>query len=137
MFARLVVILLLVVVARCAQAQSSYPVVSHAAQMERDLDRRLVLATELQAERVALAKAQAAFDGGPNSAREEEVHRRIENVKALQRELNVASSPRESHAQARAVVKALRAPAIIKADKSSRFWDPYKRVDTPISSANP
>lgn len=123
-----VVILLLNGMARSAQAQQSYPVVNQATQRERDADRRLILETELQAERGELAKAQAALDASPTQERKADVHRHVENEKALQRELDgVAGEPREARTPARAIVKAMRTAAT-SANKSPRFWDPYHRA---------
>lgn len=126
-----VVILLLIGMARSALAQSSYPVVNQAAQKERDTDRRFILETELQAERGELVRAQAAFDANPNQERQTDVHRHVENIKALQRELDGVGRPQqEARTTSRALVKAVRpaTAASSRTNTSPRFWDPYQRA---------
>lgn len=138
MLARFVAIFLLLGMARCAQAQSASLVVDHAAQKERDLDRRLVLGTELRAELEELAKAQAAFDASPTSERGVDVHRHVENIKALQRELDgAAGDAQEKRSPTRVIVKA-RGSSTTSANKSPQFWDPYNRAPDPtVFPTNP
>jgi hypothetical protein len=123
----------------CVQAQPKFPVVSKTVQEARDDDRRMILQTELAAEREALAKAQAAHDGGPTKERVAEVHRRTENVNALQRELGRLVDQPASRELHRVAIKAVRpgsAAAIVAS--APRFWDPYNRgSDTTDSSINP
>ena len=117
----------------CAQAQVDYPIVDKTLQKARDDDRRLILETELHAERAALARAVAGFDAVA-------VHRHTENIKALGRELasagvKLAAASEFRHDEtAPLVVRAVRtpvtsapAPSAPKADRPARFWDPYSR----------
>lgn len=118
---RLVSILLLSAVMPYVQAQPLYPVVAKAEQKARDVDRRLILQTELAAEGDALAKATTLSDS-------DAIHRHEENIKALQRELGGGEFEGGSGARHRVTVKALR-PAANTAGvtRSPRFWDPYNR----------
>lgn len=138
---RIVVIFLLIGLAPCAKSQSSYPIIDKETQKMRDNNRRLILETELQAERGELAKAQTAFDASPDQEREGELHRHVENVKALQRELDgVAGEAHEARTPAHAIVKAVRpgTTGLAHANKSPRFWDPYNRApDTTDFSTTP
>lgn len=137
MCARLVVILLLFEVARCVQAQTSNPAVSQASQMERDLDRRFVLGTELQAERAEMVKALSAFNASRSAENEDKVQRHLENVQALQREL-AGTSRRGTQGNVRMLAKAIRPSISAPTNKFPRFWDPYNRApDTTAFSVNP
>lgn len=135
MTTRIATIFVLSTLALCAQAQTGYPVVDKLSQKARDDDRREILTTELQAEREALAKAQAAPDAAA-------AHRHSENIKALQRELGIANGrPAASEFRrdeiAPAVVRVVREPAARPAPegRAPRFWDPYNRApDTPLFS---
>lgn len=122
---RIASILLLSALALSARAQPAYPTVGKEAQKARDADRRLILETELQAERAELEKARDAFDTGAPGEREATVHRHLENVKALQRELGSKATPPDT-GPVRAVLKATRAAASNGAP--GRFWDPYQRT---------
>jgi hypothetical protein len=128
---RLLPILLLSILPMYAQAQAVYPTVGKAEQKARDDDRRVILQDELGAEKESLAKAQAQFDAGPTTEREADVHRHVENVKALQRELDGSAGQHVTHEPAHVVVKATRAtlntePASTRS--AARFWDPYNRA---------
>jgi hypothetical protein len=119
---RLASIFLLSAVAPYVQAQPLYPVVAKAEQKARDEDRRLILQTELAAEREGLAKAKTMSD--PDA-----IHRHEENIRALQRELDGGDVQGGSEAQHRVTVKALRPSAnTANAARAPRFWDPYNRA---------
>jgi hypothetical protein len=127
MFAFLAVIFLLISFSASALAQSSYPTIDKVAQQARDEDRRLILSTELQAEHQELAKAQAALAAGATEERQAEVHRRSENVKALQRELEgVAGSCNRPPASL----------ATRSANSTATFWNPYNRAPDPEASTD-
>lgn len=125
-----VVIFLLIEIAVPAKSQHLSLVISEATQRLRDDDRRFILQTELQTENTALAAAQETFRTSPNSGNEAAVHRHIENVKALQRELDGAGR-KQTRERSRVVVKATR-PAgnssAANAIKTGNFWDPYNRA---------
>lgn len=126
---RLISILLLSTGALCAQAQSTYPVVSKAEQQARDEARRPLLDSELAFEREALAKAGKEFDAGPTREREAAVHRHKENIKALLREIETVEEKTTEPKQARMVARAIRPPArIAETKKTANFWDPYNRA---------
>jgi hypothetical protein len=121
-----------------AQGSASFPIVDVVTQKARDADRLHILATELQAERQELAKAQTALTSGPTPERTADVHRRLENIKSLQRELDgVAGRPQAQRESLRVVVKAQR-PAV-SSSKSvtgvAAFWNPYNRAPDPEVSA--
>jgi hypothetical protein len=119
---RLAFIFLLSAVVPSVQAQPLFPVVANAEQKARDEDRRLILQTELAAEREGLAKAKAMSDPGA-------VHRHEENIKALQRELDGGDVQSGSEARRRVTVKALRPSANAGNNaRPPRFWDPYNRA---------
>jgi hypothetical protein len=101
--------------------------VAKAEQVDRDKNRRLILETELVAERESLMKAKEEFEASPTRDREMEVHRHRENVKALQRELE--GSTQAAGAPKRVVARAQR-PATMtgSAKDTGRFWDPYNRA---------
>lgn len=122
-----------------AQQATSFPVVDPATQKARDDDRRQILETELQAERLELVKAQAALAVAPTQERAADVHRHLENIKALQRELGGAAgrqqAPRES---VRVVVKAER-PAIStprNTKGAAAYWNPFNRAPDPEVTAD-
>ncbi|MFJ1472182.1 hypothetical protein [Massilia orientalis] len=126
---RLVSIFLLSAAVPSVQAQPLYPVVAKADQKARDADRRLILQTELAAEREALANAKSRSNAvGPNE-QASAVHRHEENIKALERELEGSAAQSGTEAIPHPVVKALR-PAARTADASRvpQFWDPYNRA---------
>lgn len=114
-----------------AQGPGSYPIIDPATQKARDIDRRHILETELQAERQRLAEAQSALGAGVTQERAAHVQRRLENIKSLQRELDGVSGkqqpPRES---LRVVVKAQRPSAPPDRDMNgpAAFWNPYNRA---------
>jgi hypothetical protein len=135
---RLVSIFFLSAAASYVQAQPLYPVVAEAEQKVRDADRRLILQTELSAEREALAKVKARSDtAGPNE-QASVVHRHEENIKALERELDSSSVPKGAEARPLAVVKAFRPAArIADAPRVPQFWNPYNRTtDFNVSSTS-
>jgi hypothetical protein len=115
------------------QAQAGFPMVDKVAQRARDDDRRLILETELAAERADLAKAQAQLATGATSERQASAHRHQENVNALLRELGErppASKPQERAAQlltpaaAQAPTRAPdHAPARPRAPHAASMWD--------------
>jgi len=140
MNARVLIILLCAEIALTAQAQSSYPIIDHATQKERDEGRRQTLEDELQAERKDLAKAEAAVSSGPTAEREADLHRHSENIKALERELASTGQSQAARA-ARVVVKATRPSAATPATSNPRneqgaaaFWNPYNRVPDALSA---
>ena len=125
-----VVIFVLIEIAVPAKTQPLSLVISEATQRLRDDDRRSILQTELQTEGAVLAAAQEAFRASPTAGKEATVQRHIENVKALQRELDGVGS-KQTRERTRLVVKATRpagnstAPGAIK---TGSFWDPYNRA---------
>lgn len=123
---RSLAILVLATVAVCVRAQPLFPTVAKAEQVERDKERRLILETELAAERESLLAAMAGFEASHTRGRGMEVHRHQENIKSLQRELdNIAPAP---GSPGRAVARAQRPPAsAASARDKGRFWDPYNR----------
>jgi hypothetical protein len=125
-----VVIFLLIEIAVPAKSQPLSLVISEATQRLRDDDRRFILQTELQTESAVLTASQEAFRASPTAGNEEAVHRHIENVKALQRELDGAGR-KQTRENPRVVVKATR-PArnstAAGALKTGSFWDPYNRA---------
>jgi hypothetical protein len=125
-----VVIFLLIELAVSAKSQPLTPVISQATQRLRDDDRRFILQTELQTESQVLTAAQAAFEASPTAEKEAAVHRHVENVRALQRELDGAGRT-QTRKHPRVVVKATR-PAgnstSAGAIKTGSFWDPYNRA---------
>jgi hypothetical protein len=128
---RIVVIFLLIGLVPCAKSQSSFPIIDKETQKMRDNNRRLILEAELQTESGELTEAQKAFGAKPNKEHEAEVHRHVENIKALRRELDgVAGDLQEARTPVRAIVKAMRpaATSLGRWNRSSRFWDPYNRA---------
>jgi hypothetical protein len=132
-----VVIFILISFVGTAKSQPLYPVINEAAQRVRDNDRRFILETELIAERAALAKSQAVFDADPTNEKKSDVHRHVENVKALERELE-NTARKWAGGRARVTVKATR-PAISRGGANNRntasFWDPYNRAPDHIDSS--
>ena len=117
-----------------AESQSSALVVSQETQRLRDDDRRFILQTELQAERDALTKTQAAFAASPSDEGNAALHRHAENIKALQRELDGAAGKQRARASYGVTVKARRSAVNTIAPRASSkspatFWDPYNRVN--------
>jgi hypothetical protein len=131
MFAKAVVIFLLLSAAQFAKAQLLYLAVPRTVQQARDEDRRLILDTELHAERQALVAAQTARARGVSDASRTEVHRHEQNVEALQREINgVSESTQEKHDTAFVVRgrSATRPIPFKDTSQSASFWNPYNRT---------
>jgi hypothetical protein len=126
---RLVAILLLSAALPSVQAQPLYPVITKADQKARDVDRRLILQTELATEREALAKAKPKSDTAGSKEEADAIHRHEENIKALERELESSAVHGSDESPRRAVVKAIR-PATRTANPTRipQFWDPYNRA---------
>jgi hypothetical protein len=124
---RFAFIILLSAVVPYVQAQPFYPVVAKAEQKARDEDRRLILQTELATERGALADVKARLGAGTSKEDKDAVHRREENIKALQRELDGGDTQSSGEAPRPLSVKALR-PSTGTAARAPRFWDPYNRA---------
>jgi len=134
----LIAIFLLNAYSTCALAQTSKLTISKEEQQARDRDRHLILRTELTAEHQALAHAQTAFAAAATSDRAAEVHRRLENIKALQRELATVDQrepPKPVHvvAKARQSVATTHARASIGA---AAFWNPYNRAPDSEAPSN-
>lgn len=131
MFAKAVVIFLLLGLAPFAKTQSAFPAVARSVQQARDEDRRLILDTELQAERQALVATQTALATGATDARRAEVHRHEQNVEALQREINGISEAKQGKHETAFVVRARPATGAMPLKNSSQsasFWNPYNRT---------
>jgi len=115
--------------------------ISKEEQQARDKDRHLILRTELVAENQELAKAQAAFRLAATAELATEVHRRMENIKALQRELAFAAGDTEAGQANRPVVKIKQSSSPARAQRTSgaaTFWNPYNRVpDSEVSTDFP
>jgi hypothetical protein len=125
-----VVIFLLISTTVSAQPQSMYPVISQATQRLRDEDRRTILQGELMAERESLSKMQAAFSSVPTQEQSADLHRHVQNVKALERELEGIEKAAATGIP-RIVIKATRATAKSvagSARSTGSFWDPYNRA---------
>lgn len=126
---RLVFIFLLSTGTLCAQAQSTYPVVSKSEQKAHDDDRRPLLESEFAFEGEGLEKAKAEFIAEPTNERMAAVHRHQENIKALQRELGAIGPQAVEEKRGRPVAKAVRQVAhIVDSKKAPNFWDPYNRT---------
>ncbi len=122
-----------------AQTSAAYPIIDQATQMARDADRRHILENELQAERQALAKAQAAAGAGSTPEGLANVHRHQENIQSLQSELaGVTRTQLTPHESVRAVVRAQRPIASIPRDLNGpiAFWNPYNRAPDPVGNAD-
>lgn len=135
----LIAIFLLNTYSTCALAQTSKLTISKEEQQARDRDRHLILRTELTAEHQALAHAQAAFAAAATSDRAAEVHRRLENIKALQRELATVVNQREAPEPVRVVAKARQSVATTHARASigaAAFWNPYNRAPDSEAPSN-
>ncbi len=131
MFKFRIVILLLIPYSTCALAQASNMTISKEEQQARDKDRHMILRTELVAEHQELAKAQAAFGRAASAELAAEVHRRGENIRALQRELAAVRDQSEPDDPARLVVKLRQsaAPARVRrVSGTATFWNPYNRA---------
>ncbi len=113
-----------------AQDSASYPIVDPATQKARDNDRRHILESELQTERQELATAQASLTAGPTQERAAEVHRRLENINSLQRELDSVAGKQQAPRQPlRVVVKVQRPAASPRGmNGTAAFWNPYNRA---------
>jgi hypothetical protein len=126
---RLVSIFLLSAAAPYVQAQPLYPAVAKADQKARDADRRLILQTELAAEREALAKAKSKSNAVDLNEQASAIHRHEENITALERELEGSAAQNGAEAIPRPVVKAIRPAArTANATRIPQFWDPYNRA---------
>lgn len=122
-----------------AQGNELFPKVDAAVQETRDADRRLILETELAAERQSLGAAREAMAKSPTNDARTEVHRHEENVEALRRELE--------HLPDGAPVRVgARRPGIPDAPASGRstpvpaqapFWDVYRRNASPVDFQPP
>ena len=121
-----------------AQDSASYPIADPAAQKARDNERRHILESELETERQELAKAQASLTASPTQERAAEVHRHLENIKSLQRELDgVAGRQQAPRQPLRVVVKAQRPAASPRnVNGTAAFWNPYNRVPDPEVTAD-
>ncbi|HEY0588430.1 MAG TPA: hypothetical protein VGD52_20015 [Pseudoduganella sp.] len=121
-----------------AQDSASYPIVDPATQKARDNERRHILESELQIERQELAKAQASLTSGRTQERAADVHRRLENIKSLQRELGgVAQRPQAPRQRLRVVVKAQGPAASPRSTNgTAAFWNPYNRAPDPEVTAD-
>jgi hypothetical protein len=141
MFSSRIVILLLISAVTCALAQASNMTIGKEEQQARDKDRHLILRTELAAEHQVLAKAQAAFRLAATAELAIEVRRRMENIKALQRELASAVGEIEPGQPSRLVVKVKQSESPARAQRTSgaaTFWNPYNRApDSEISTHFP
>jgi hypothetical protein len=139
MLHRLISIVLLSVATLCAQAQSSYPVISKSEQRAKDDDRLPLLESELALERKALAKARRE----PGACIEKEcaldIHRHEENIKSLQREIQGIDIQDLTDRRERPAAKAVRpASRIADSRRSPTFWNPYNRAsDTDEFSTSP
>lgn len=114
-----------------AQESASFPIIDPATQNARDIDRRHILESELQAERQELIRAQAALAAGITQERTADVHRRLENVKSLQRELDGVSGKQQPPRKSlHVVVKAQRpsVPTHRNMNGPAAFWNPYNRA---------
>lgn len=115
--------------------------ISKEVQQARDKDRHLILRTELVAEHQELADAQAAFRLAATAELAKEVHRRMENIKALQRELAAVANENESGQPNRLVVKVKQSAALARTQRTSQvatFWNPYNRSsDSEVSTGFP
>ncbi|MEX5744543.1 hypothetical protein [Massilia sp. X63] len=131
MFKFCIVIFLLIPYSTCALAQASNMTIGKEEQQARDKDRHMILRTELVAEHQELAKAQGAFGRGGSTESAAEVHRREENIKALQRELAAVRDQSESDEPARLVARARQSavPARVRrVSRAATFWNPYNRA---------
>jgi len=139
MFNCLVVIFLLICYPSCALAQPSNSAIEKKVQEARDDDRRLILRTELQAEHQELTKARSALASTATAERAAEVHRRSENIKALQRELVRIGAQQAAGESAPPVVKAKRQVLPLGSQSASgtaAFWNPYNRTTDPETSTD-
>lgn len=141
MFRARIVILFLIPAATCALAQAANMTISKEEQQARDRDRHLILRTELVAENQELAKAQAAFRLAATAELATEVRRRMENIKALQRELASATGESEAGQPNRLVVKVKQSASPARAQRTTgaaTFWNPYNRApDSEVSTHFP
>lgn len=120
----LVPTLMLCGLALCRPAQGAVSLmVDKATQQARDVDRRFILRTELQDEQAALASAEQGFKAHPGAEQAAALHRHIENVKALQRELGLAVRVTAAPPAGPARVAAVRATPATAAS-----WDVYERA---------
>ena len=116
-----------------------FPIVSPSIQKTRDDDRRQILEAELQAERQVLVNAQAALATGFTRERATNVHRHVENVTALERELELVAAAQSAPRGAfRLVVKNQRqlAAAPRNLNGAAAFWNPYNRAPDPDRDAS-
>jgi hypothetical protein len=121
-------IFFLLTVTLSAGAQQSFLTAMPAAQKERDMDRRLILETELADEYGALDKANSELDAHQTDEARSAVHRHKENIKALKRELDRNASIAPPFKAQRVVIKDMRpSTGADNASATGRFWDPYNR----------
>lgn len=135
----LVVIFLLICFPSCAFAQSSNLTIDRKVQQARDDDRRLILRTELQAEYQELSKAKSALSNVASAERAAAVHRRSENIKALERELTRVGAQQSAQAYVPPVFKVkhqILPSAARSASGSAAFWNPYNRTPDPETSTD-
>lgn len=114
-----------------AQGSAAFPIIDPVTQTARDIDRRHILESELHAEHQGLLRAQAALAAGITQERTADVHRRLENIKSLQRELDGVSGKRQPPREPlRVVVKAQRPPGPTHRNMNgpAAFWNPYNRA---------
>ncbi len=117
-----------------AQTSASYPIVDPATQRARDADRRHILETELQAERHELAKAEAASAAIPATERAANVHRHLDNVESLQRELARVARSQQVPQESQRVVSRVQRPgnSVLRTPNGpSAYWNPYNRSADP------
>jgi flagellar capping protein FliD len=134
MFRFRIAIFLLIPWVTCALAQASNVTINKEEQQARDTDRHLILRTELTSEYQALAKAQMALTAVTTAEQAVEVHRRTENIKALQREIAAVASQQMPRELIRVTPKARRAVTGYRAHPTpgaATFWNPYNRASDP------
>jgi hypothetical protein len=105
--------------------------VSPEVQQKRDVIRRDILTTELNAETVAWTNAGTALAAEPTDAHRADLHRHTQNIEALRREIEAL--PREKVSPLSLVARGRRAPVVAPepAPKVAPFWDPYRRIASP------
>lgn len=114
------------------QATPAFPTIAQATQQARDGERRDILDAELASEQAALAMLRATNADAPSAEQQATLHRHVENIAALQREL-----ARLGAAPLRLAVRAVAMPAA--APPPAPFWDVYRRGErgaTAISTAS-
>lgn len=121
-----------------AQGSASYPIVDPATQKARDNDRQHILQSELDIERQELAKAQASVTAGPTQERAADLHRHLENIKSLQRELDGVAGRHQAPRQSLRVVVKAQHPAASprRMNGTAAYWNPYNRAPDPEVTAD-